>query len=577
MTPLAACTIVSANYLSFARVLARSFRRHQPDGRFVVLLVDRVDGRFDPADEPFEVIEIEALADRVPNLRQFLFQYTLLEANTAIKPFFLEHLFETLGVDKLVYFDPDIWILGSLEALSSQLERASVVLTPHLDAPISDGAYPGEQAILQSGTYNLGFVGLRGDAVGRALLRWWQERLWDRCVVRIDQGLFVDQKWMDLVPGLFENVEVLRDPGYNVAYWNLHGRAVDVSAGHDANGVLQAVVARRGSDEPPSPLVFFHFSGIQPDSLEGVSKHQDRFTLAQIGDAAALYRHYRDRLIEEGFRDHRGWGYAFGKFSNGIAVPDAARALYLEADAARRHRFGDPFEAEGDRSFFAWMNAPVGGGMSRLLVHLAQLRPDLRATFADPAGADAAAYAVWLRDMGPAHLKIDRRLLDGLVEAPEAPTTVVGLGKRIARRAFKSPPAQLAKAAVKKALGPERFRALKRRLKPPPPADPVAGPAVDPSLPDVERVGLNVVGYLRAETGMGEAGRSMVQAAEAADLPVSPHALELGVVARQAEAAYADATSDFSFDINLLVVNADQVEPVCAHLGEDVVGGRYNV
>ena len=51
LSELNACTIVSKNYLPFARVLARSYVEHHPGVRFFVLLVDRVDGYFDPAEE----------------------------------------------------------------------------------------------------------------------------------------------------------------------------------------------------------------------------------------------------------------------------------------------------------------------------------------------------------------------------------------------------------------------------------------------------------------------------------------------------------------------------------------------
>ena len=33
------------------------------------------------------------------------------------------------------------------------------------------------------------------------------------CVVDLNRGLFVDQKWMDLVPGLFDGVYVQRHEG----------------------------------------------------------------------------------------------------------------------------------------------------------------------------------------------------------------------------------------------------------------------------------------------------------------------------------------------------------------------------
>ncbi|HEX9734899.1 MAG TPA: group 1 glycosyl transferase, partial [Thermoanaerobaculia bacterium] len=139
MTRLAACTIVAKNYLPFARVLAESFLERCPDGRFFVLLVDRVDGCFDPADERFEVVEVETL-DNVPHLASFLFKYTLLEANTAVKPYFLAHLFARHDLESLVYFDPDVLVTGPLDELASLLDRHAVVLTPHLTDPVDDGA-----------------------------------------------------------------------------------------------------------------------------------------------------------------------------------------------------------------------------------------------------------------------------------------------------------------------------------------------------------------------------------------------------------------------------------------------------
>ena len=101
MGQLTGCTIVSANYLPFARVLAYSFLENHPEGRFVVLLVDHVDGRFDPSKEPFELLTVEQLPT-LPETRSFLFKYTILEANTAVKPYLLEHLLHS-GADQVIY------------------------------------------------------------------------------------------------------------------------------------------------------------------------------------------------------------------------------------------------------------------------------------------------------------------------------------------------------------------------------------------------------------------------------------------------------------------------------------------
>ena len=51
----AVCTIVAKNYLAQARVLMESVRLCNPDLLRIVILVDRIDGYFDPAKEPFDL------------------------------------------------------------------------------------------------------------------------------------------------------------------------------------------------------------------------------------------------------------------------------------------------------------------------------------------------------------------------------------------------------------------------------------------------------------------------------------------------------------------------------------------
>ena len=571
---LAACTIVSKNYIAFARVLADSFHDHHPEGQFFVLLVDRNEGYIDAAAERFTLLEIEDL-EGVPDLRSFIFKYTLLECNTAVKPYFLEHLFERYDLPNLVYFDPDILITGSLDELEGLLTQHSIVLTPHLLAPIEDDAWPSELAFLQSGTYNLGFIGLQRGATVDRLLPWWQERLYDQCVVRIEQGLFVDQKWMDLVPGIFDGVHIHTHPGYNVAYWNLNGRTVTVTPeGPRSNG---------------EPLIFFHFSGVEPETLANVSKHQDRFTLATIGDAARLFERYRDLVLSAGYHEAKPWPYAYARFDNDAPIPGTARSLYHSLSVARRWRFGDPFATAGKDSFFRWLNQPHLTSqqkppyLSRLLFHLYQTRPDLRRTYPDVAGRDFPAFCSWLQDYGRYEFRLDDAYLGTLHRESRATLfTVAGLKRRLVnrlKRVYHSELGKRAKKASKRLLGRERSQSLRQRLRPkydPGDRQLVSGPRLAP--PErLERLGVNLIGYLDAETGMGEAARSLARSFKAAGIPVSPHSVDLNVLARQEDSAYAGAVSDFPYDINLFVINAEQVPAIRDHLGSEVFGGRYNV
>jgi len=330
----AACTIIAKNYLPMARVLVDSWRTYHPDCPIFVLLLDSTEGFFDPAAEDFETIRVSELP--IPNLSGFLFKYTVLEASTAVKPYLLDYLFRRYSIDKLLYLDPDILILNSLDGLARSLEEANVLLTPHLLSPLpADGRKQDDHDILQAGTYNLGFLGLRNSLESRRLLRWWSDKLYHHCLVSIENNLFVDQRWMDLVPGMFEGVHILREPGYNVAYWNLHERAVAWTDPLTVNGEV---------------LHFFHFSGFDPNKLWVVSKYQDRYTQDDTGDARKLYSKYRDLLLEKGWAETQERKYGNDFFYNGVRIPASARRYYWSLGTDVAH-LGNPF---------LWLNADSG-------------------------------------------------------------------------------------------------------------------------------------------------------------------------------------------------------------------------
>ena len=374
---IAACTIISKNYISYARTLANSFLAHHPGCPFLVLLVDRIDGHFETQSETFHLTGIDALD--IPDLSRFCFQYTILELNTAVKPYFLSHLLDTYGFKKLIYLDPDIIVTENLSHISRLLDQHSIILTPHLTAQIDDGYRPSELDILLAGSYNLGFIAIGATPTTRTFLKWWQERLYANCQIAFDKGMFVDQRWIDLVPGLFDGVHILREPEYNVAYWNLHSRSVEFSDGRlTVNG---------------EPCRFFHFSGFDPNEISAISKHQNRLTIDRVGSLAGLFEYYRDLLWSNGYRDTRQWPYAFGCFSNGMTIPDVARVMYraLGQDCGR---FGDPFSAEGPHTFFTWLQESVDGerepgrAITRLWYEIYLGRPDLQRAYPDVLGRD---------------------------------------------------------------------------------------------------------------------------------------------------------------------------------------------
>jgi glycosyltransferase involved in cell wall biosynthesis/SAM-dependent methyltransferase len=394
-----ACTIIAKNYVAYARVLARSFREHNPDGRFFTLVIDDHEGWIDPAEEPFELVT-PALLD-IEHFGRMAALYHVLELSTAVKPWLLRHLLGDAGCERLLYLDPDIEVFSPLDELDGLLAEHRVVVTPHILDPMPrDGLKPSETDILVAGIFNLGFIGLSRGEDTDALIDWWAERLERDCVVAPERGFFVDQRWIDFAPGLVESFHVLRDPGYNVAYWNLSGRELtDGPDGVRVNG---------------QPLRFFHYSGYDPRDPGRLSKHQNRVSLVDVPVVRKLCDAYGSALLENGFESSADWPYTYRELPGGIELDAAMRALYREAEAGGEAHF-DPFTEEGAAAFVAWLNEPAQAGahagVTRYLRGLRDSRADLVSHFADLSGPDARRFVEWARMFGRTELPIHDALL----------------------------------------------------------------------------------------------------------------------------------------------------------------------
>jgi glycosyltransferase involved in cell wall biosynthesis len=317
-------TIISPNYRHFARVLMDSARRHHPEWERFVVLVGDADG-----DETFTTIPLHALP--LPDAQRFRFRYNVLEFNTAIKPWVFEHLFAR-GYDRVVYLDPDIAIYSPLAELDDDPD-AFLTLTPHLTGFIPGDDHPSERSILLAGTYNLGFLAVTRQPQVQDFLRWWQGKLEFQCAVEPARGLFADQKWIDLTPGLFDGVRILRHDGYNAAYWNLAQRTLTTSDAGDATEVMVN----------GQPLRFFHFSGFDPAFPGNVSRHDTRQRLARDGAVRKLFDEYVAALRLAGYESFRAEPYPLGVFADGTRIPNVARVAYRNSPALQTAAGEDPF------------------------------------------------------------------------------------------------------------------------------------------------------------------------------------------------------------------------------------------
>lgn len=308
------CTIVARNYLAHARVLCRSVQRTQVDASCYALVID-ADESFDAEGEPFELLRLNDILS--PSLiADFTFKYDVTELATAVKPFLLLFLLEQRKFQHIIYLDPDIFVTGSLDLVVESLTRSAAVLTPHLDSPYpDDGLLPNDSSMLIAGMFNLGFLAVTCSAEATRFLQWLAARLIDNCVVEPKRGFFVDQRFVDIAYIVFPIFEILRQPGLNVAYWNLHSRKL--SRSNDDRWLCNGELLR-----------FFHFSDYKPETPDVISRHMTRYNMSNRPDIEALFELYRTELLSSGYADCLRVKYRFGRFTNGTVISSRFRRVY---------------------------------------------------------------------------------------------------------------------------------------------------------------------------------------------------------------------------------------------------------
>jgi glycosyltransferase involved in cell wall biosynthesis/SAM-dependent methyltransferase len=499
------CTIVARNYIAHARVLASSFLEAHPDGTCTVLVIDDPAGFIDPAGEPFEVLTIGEIG--LPDPERMAASYDVMELSTAVKPWLLRTLLARPGVDSVAYLDPDIQVFAPLDEIFERAARHDVVLTPHFTKPLPrDGLKPSEEDILIAGSYNLGFIALGDSETASALLDWWAERLEAHCLNEPDEGRFVDQRWIDLAPGLWPGIDVLRDTSFNIAYWNLATRKLedDGEGGYRVDG---------------QPLRFFHFSGFDPRHPTVLSKHQTRVNVAANPVLMRICAEYAAELLARGFEEAIGWPYGWAELPNGVELDRAARRVYRDAVEIGAIA-GSVFAETGAERFTEYLQEPEGGkreiaGVNRYAKALWDTRADFRSAFSSIERDNGPAFVSWLY-------------------------------------------ATAGDTGVSAGLLPDQTG---------------NGAGAPPPKPPRTKPGINVVGYLSSERGVGEAARQVLAALQGGgvptaeiDSPTEPERIDpvLGELREE----------DHPYDFNLICVNADMLPLVAKGLGKDFFDHR---
>lgn len=161
----------------------------------------------------------------------------------ALKPVYVKYLLEQ-GYDQVIYVDNDVFFYSSPDFLFEKLKTSDFLLTPHFYKTDPKKDQNWLEANFRVGLYNAGFFGATKNAI--LILNWWAECCLYNVKKSYWRGLYDDQKYLDLIPVLFENIEIIKHRGCNFAGWNCDDVKVQ-------NENEQLII---NSD----PLIFIHFA-----------------------------------------------------------------------------------------------------------------------------------------------------------------------------------------------------------------------------------------------------------------------------------------------------------------------------
>lgn len=524
------CTVTVRRRLPYARVLAESFLASHPGGRFTTLVLD------DPFDEQWpeglEMLSPSDIGVSTRDLHNLAMLLNLEDLIMACVPPLLRFLTATTG-ECQTYLADDVCIFGHLGEIDDLALRHGLVLVPRcLSALPADGLTPDQAQLLNEGIYNPGLVTVAPQST--SFLEWWTDAMHNEARRNLPSAAVMEDsaqpkairfsRVLDMA-SRFRHAQ-LNQPHSLVSFWNVWDLEMNQLGG-------QWRVAG-------TPLSMFRFEGFLPEVphlLATAQGPRPRVLLSQRPELAALSRSYSERLIENGYEEASKIPAGFELLPGGLKVDRRMRFVYRKAYKSyldgQAPAPPDPFDRFDPEGFVDWLNSPDEEGFApavpRYLLALYEERLDLKAAYPGLAHADAGRYLDWVVRYGAKEAQIPPELC------------------RFDQTIRRTPADDLAEAAA-----PGTLR--RRELRP---------------------AGLNVAGYFRAESGVGEMARLVLSGVEKSGVPYSTFAYQARF-SRQNH-AFEPTGGNFAYGVNLICVNADELYPFVRDTGPKILDNRYNV
>ena len=161
-------------------------------------------------------------------------------------PAVIRYVLKTYSPAECTYIDADLFFFNDPEILLKEARESnkSVLITPHNYSRFFDQTEV-------SGIFCVQFMYFKNDEKGSEVLENWYKKCIEWCYARVEEGKFGDQKYLDVWPRQFSQVQVLGHLG-SLAPWNVQNYEI-------FEYETELLGARKGKK---FQIVFYHFHGL---------------------------------------------------------------------------------------------------------------------------------------------------------------------------------------------------------------------------------------------------------------------------------------------------------------------------
>jgi hypothetical protein len=276
------CTIITADYYPKALALFKSLKTYDTAISLQILIADNnnIPGNT-TLPGGIKLISADTLSgySLVDDLYAKYAHHDMDSFRWSLKPVFISYLLEN-GFDKVLYLDCDMFFFDDYHFLFSELDKASVLLTPNWINSDPQTDKESFFSLFTSGFFSAGFIGAAKN--GLPALNWWAEACHFMMGEQIQYGIRADQKYLDVFPIKFETTKIIRHRGCNIGAWNYEeSKRILVNDKVLINGEY--------------PVIFIHFDGML---VQGILRGHDKLLLPYLKQYQKVFEEQGHRLAD---------------------------------------------------------------------------------------------------------------------------------------------------------------------------------------------------------------------------------------------------------------------------------------